>query len=85
MRLTRVHVPGPLSAGSVIELPPGTGQHLVRVLRMKVGDALRAFDGRGGEHEAVIVAERRGVVSVQVGAHHDIERESPLRITLGFT
>ncbi len=82
MRLTRVHVPVPLSAGASIELPAGAGQHLVRVLRMKAGDALRVFDGSGGEHEAVITAERRGVVTVQVGARHDIDRESPLQVTL---
>ncbi len=82
MRLTRVFVPPPLASGATIELPGGTGQHLVRVLRLKPGDALRAFDGTGGEYDAQIDTVQRSKVSVRIGEHHAVERESPLDITL---
>ena len=36
MRLTRVHVPGPLFAGTLV-LPEGPARHLVRVLRLDAG------------------------------------------------
>src|SRR5690606_13806895 len=54
----------------------------VRVLRLAEGAALRAFDGNGGEYDAVIESVRRTTVTVRIGAHHAIERESPLTITL---
>ena len=46
------------------------------------GDALRLFNGDGGEFEATIDSVRRDEVSVRIGAHHAVERESPLRIVL---
>ena len=53
MRLTRVHVPGPLFAGKLV-LPEGPARHLVRVLRLDAGAVIRVFDGEGHEFEAVI-------------------------------
>jgi 16S rRNA (uracil1498-N3)-methyltransferase len=82
MRVTRVYVDAPLATGAQFALPDGAARHLARVLRLDVGDALRLFNGRGGEFEAAIDSVRRDDVSVRVGAHHDVERESPLRIVL---
>lgn len=82
MRLTRVHVAVPLAAHSSLLLPDGAARHLVRVLRLGAGDALRLFNGRGGEFDAAIETVRRDAVTVQVGAHHAVERESPLAVTL---
>jgi len=82
MRVTRVFVDAPLASGAQLALPEGAARHVARVLRLGVGDALCLFNGRGGEFEAVIVAARRDEVTARVGAHHDVERESPLRIVL---
>lgn len=82
MRLTRIHVPGALSPGALVELPASQGQHLTRVLRLERGAPLVAFNGEGGEYEAVIEGVRRSDVTVRIGAHHAMERESPLDITL---
>jgi len=82
MRMTRVHVDAPLSPDTVLRLPPGPAQHLARVLRLGAGAALRLFDGRGGEHAGVIEAVHRDQVTVRVGAHDPVERESPLQIVL---
>lgn len=80
--MTRVHVDAPLAAQSNLALPAGPARHLVRVLRLGAGDALRLFNGRGGEYDATIETVRRDEVIVRVGAHHAVERESPLSITL---
>jgi 16S rRNA (uracil1498-N3)-methyltransferase len=40
------------------------------------------FNGRGGEHAAVIEAVHREQVTARVGAHDPVERESPLQILL---
>jgi 16S rRNA (uracil1498-N3)-methyltransferase len=82
MRDVRVFVPGPLAAGSVIALPDQAAEHVVRVLRLRSGAALSVFDGSGGEHAAEITEVGRRAVSARVGAHHAIERESPLQATL---
>jgi len=82
VRLTRIYLPADLSPGARIELPAAQGRHLVRVLRLAAGTAIVLFNGRGGEFEATIEGIHRDDVTVQVGAHHATERESPLDITL---
>ncbi len=82
MRLTRVHVPGPLTTGATLELEPRTGQHLVRVLRLDRGAPLSVFDGAGREHAATIAAIHEARVRVLVGAPLAPAAESPLAITL---
>lgn len=82
MRLTRVFVDAPLQAGELLALPPGPAQHLTRVLRLASGDALTIFNGHGGEYAATMEGVRRDKVSVTVGAHRAVERESPLATTL---
>lgn len=82
MRLTRCFVDAPLSTGATLMLPAAASAHVARVLRLRAGATLVLFDGRGGEFEATIHAVERDRVSVQVGAHAAIERESPLNLTL---
>lgn len=82
MRVTRVYVDAPLGSGAQLALPEGAARHVARVLRLGVGDALRLFNGRGGEYDATIDAVRRDEVTARIGAHHAVERESPLRIVL---
>ena len=82
MRLTRVHVPGPLAAGSRQTIEGDAANHIARVLRLQQGDALILFDGRGGEHAARIEELRKGAVIVAVGDRSSPQRESPLSLTL---
>jgi 16S rRNA (uracil1498-N3)-methyltransferase len=55
----RFHVPGVNSTAvqdhAQIELPEDEAEHLVRVLRLGVGDQVDVFDGRGGLWRAEIV------------------------------
>jgi 16S rRNA (uracil1498-N3)-methyltransferase len=81
MRLTRVHVDTPLASGALVTLSGSAASHVTRVLRLRSGEALTLFDGRGGEYSARI--EQGGAaVTVAVGEHHPTERESPLAVTL---
>jgi 16S rRNA (uracil1498-N3)-methyltransferase len=82
MRLTRIFVDTALASGATQLLPPAAAQHLVRVLRMQVGAALRIFNGQGGEFEANIESIARNAVTARIGAHLAVERESPLQVTL---
>ena len=82
MRNIRIFSSLPLTADSRAELGAGAARHVGQVLRMQPGQLLTLFDGRGGEYAAEIVSCARGKLSVAVGAHSDIEREAPLRVTL---
>jgi 16S rRNA (uracil1498-N3)-methyltransferase len=63
-------------------LPEAAAHHAARVLRLRVGDALALFNGRGGEYRAHVTEIGRDAVSVSVEAFDPIEREAPLAITL---
>ncbi|MBV9725509.1 MAG: 16S rRNA (uracil(1498)-N(3))-methyltransferase, partial [Gammaproteobacteria bacterium] len=82
MRLTRVYVDTALEPGADLTLPQGAASHLLRVLRLRPGAALTLFNGRGGEYLARIERVQRTEVTVTVGEHQAIERESPLPLTL---
>jgi 16S rRNA (uracil1498-N3)-methyltransferase len=82
MRLTRCFVEQPLHSGTTLILPPAPSAHIGRVLRLRAGMMLTLFDGRGGEYAAEIRSIDRERVSVQVGAHATLERETPIAVTL---
>jgi 16S rRNA (uracil1498-N3)-methyltransferase len=82
MRLTRVFVDAALEADARVTLESSAATHVTRVLRLRKGDSLTLFNGRGGEYAAVIDATRGAVVTVVVGAHDRVERESPLKVTV---
>jgi 16S rRNA (uracil1498-N3)-methyltransferase len=82
MRLTRIFVDEPLAANTAIKLGPAAAGHISRVLRLKPGDGLTLFDGRGGQYPATLLEVRGTLMTVRTGAHEAIERESPLHITL---
>ena len=51
----RFHVPDVNGAAECVELPDDEAEHLVRVLRLGVGDEVDVFDGRGGMWRAQVV------------------------------
>jgi 16S rRNA (uracil1498-N3)-methyltransferase len=82
MRLTRIYVPGPLIVGEETILPTQAGEHLTRVLRLEPGAAFTLFNGMGGEFPATLSAGTSKKVVARVHRHVEVERESPLRVTL---
>lgn len=79
--MPRFHCPVPLSAGDVLDLPPGAARH-VQVLRAQPGTVLTLFNGDGGEFDAVVEQMGRSDVRVRVGTHHAVEREAPRAVHL---
>jgi 16S rRNA (uracil1498-N3)-methyltransferase len=82
MRLTRSHVDAPLAVGATLALPDNASAHLVRVLRLGLGDAVVVFNGDGFDYEGRIVALGKRGVEVELMSRHAVASESPLRITL---
>lgn len=82
MRIPRIHVPAPLSAGEVLQLPEQAGEHVARVLRMEAGHPLILFNGDGHEYDARLATLTKRAVSAQISGRREVSRESPLRLTL---
>jgi 16S rRNA (uracil1498-N3)-methyltransferase len=74
----RVFLDTPLEQAGEVSLEDAPAHHLARVLRLREGDALTVFNGRGGEWDAEFIGRRR----VRLRSFSDTERESPLSITL---
>jgi len=81
-RVPRLYVDASLEPQARIVLPDETAHHAARVLRLREGEPALLFDGRGGEYEARLSFPARGQVVAEIGARHDVERESPLAVTL---
>ncbi len=57
-----------LPLGNQAVLKGDEARHLTRVLRAKIGDAVRLFNGRGSEWPAQVVQIGRDTVSLEIGA-----------------
>jgi 16S rRNA (uracil1498-N3)-methyltransferase len=68
--------------GEPLTLDPDESHHVARVLRLKAGDALSVFDGRGGEWDGTIADLSRDRVRVLVGAERPGRVEAALRVVL---
>lgn len=55
-----------LADGRLVELPEDEGRHLARVLRLREGDLIAIFDGRGREALARVASTASRRVSVEV-------------------
>ena len=82
MAITRLFCPINLAHRAQADLTSGAAHHAIRVLRLKRGDEVRLFNGEGGEYDANIHRVDKDSVTVDIGRHHDSERESKLRVCL---
>ncbi|MBT8136232.1 MAG: 16S rRNA (uracil(1498)-N(3))-methyltransferase [Gammaproteobacteria bacterium] len=82
MRSHRVFVRQPLAGHNSITVDAATSHYLTRVLRLRAGAALTAFDGNGGEYAANLERATRDEAVLSIGAHSAREAESHLAMTL---
>lgn len=78
----RFYLDAPLRAGSVCMLSEDSAHHAIHVLRLREGEEVTLFNGRGGEYAARIASIQRLKISIDLLQHRALERESPLRVTL---
>ena len=81
-RTPRLYVDAELIPQTSLDLPDDAAHHAARVLRLREGDPVLLFDGRGSEYEAQLSMPGRGKVVAGIGARRDVDRESPLAVTL---
>ena len=82
MRLTRVFVDLPLAPGARVTLPEDAAAHLVRVLRLREGEACVLFNGDGHNYDATLTSATKRGVDAEVTGARAIDNESPLRLML---
>lgn len=82
-RLWRVHhAQLPAVAGASIDLDTKQSHHVRRVLRLRVGEAVAVFDGKGNEWRAVVSCNATGRVTLTLDAPLEADVEAPLELEL---
>lgn len=82
MRLTRIFVDLPLTPGARVVLPESASAHLVRVLRLREGEACVLFNGDGHDYNAQLLNAGKRRAEADVQAMRVIDNESPLHLML---
>src|SRR3546814_8099055 len=82
MRVNRAYVDRALAVEARVALPEGAAAHLLRVLRLDVGDGCVLFNGDGHDYDARVVAAGKRGGEVEVTGMRAVDIESPLRIVL---
>ena len=80
--IPRIYINEPISVGGLVQLPPDKAHHVIRVLRASEGAAVTLFNGRGGEYLGTLAKVNKGVATIEVQTHVEVDRESPLSIHL---
>ena len=78
----RLYVHEFLTSGAELRLDEERSHYVGRVLRLRVGDEVTLFNGRGGEFSATIDEVSKHRIVLRIGSHCDRDVESPLRINL---
>jgi 16S rRNA (uracil1498-N3)-methyltransferase len=78
----RFYAPAAERSGAVIALPHEEAKHLARVLRLKTGAAVRVFNGRGGEFDAVVERITATAVQVRIEAARAAAAEPAVAVTV---
>jgi 16S rRNA (uracil1498-N3)-methyltransferase len=78
----RFHVPELTATAERVELPEDEAEHLVRVLRLGVGDEVDVFDGRGALWRAEVVQAGKKSAVVRLLERGTPARELGVRVTL---
>jgi len=76
----RFYVPQSLHVDDEIILDEHVSRHISSALRMSNGQTITLFTGQGGEFEAEITEINKKHVSVRIGIHVEVDRESPVAI-----
>jgi 16S rRNA (uracil1498-N3)-methyltransferase len=81
-RVRRAYLAQPPNPGGRAVLDPEESHHLSRVLRVRTGDSISVFDGRGGEWDARVDEVARSGVAVILGEPRQSAVEPPVAVQL---
>ncbi len=75
MLTCRLYIQPPLTTEREITLDDEQGHYLRHVMRLRNGDPVILFDGKGGEHEAIIHRLGKSGTVCHIGKHIPVSRE----------
>jgi 16S rRNA (uracil1498-N3)-methyltransferase len=78
----RFYAPGLSVGSSTVDLPREEAEHLSRVLRLRAGDPVRVFDGRGRECRGTVGQVGRATATVTIEGELMPAQEPSVRLTL---
>jgi len=81
MTTPRFHIDADLPLDEPVPLPADVAHHAIRVLRLRDGATITAFNGRGGESQGRLRVDRARAW-VLLDRFDPVERESPANVTL---
>ena len=67
-----------------LTLPQNVSHHLLTVLRLKPGDSIIAFNGRGGEFHGVLETISKKSAIVNLMTYDDVSRAASIEVNLGL-
>lgn len=82
MRVARFYCPEVEPSSELLTLPTQVHRHAIQVLRLKLGEDLCLFDGKGFEYTARLEHVSKRESAVRIFDRRQTDRESPLKTTL---
>jgi len=82
--LASSHGPSLAASDGVIALPDDEAHHLIQVLRLRGGEDVVVFDGRGREWAARLETRGRKGAAIEIGAEREPTPEPAVEVTLGI-
>lgn len=79
----RIYQDDPFTVGQSIALSDDAFGHVVRVLRLKAGDAITLFNGDGADYHATLEQVAKKQATASIISKTELNNESPLNIHLG--
>ncbi len=73
----RLYVEAALEAGGRLELDQAQSHYLARVMRLRIGDAVRVFNGRDGEFDAEVAEVGKRAIVLSVAKRRRVQEPSP--------
>lgn len=81
--MNRIYQKTKLLIGSNIFLDKSASQHVLNVLRLRVGESLIVFNGEGGEYHAKLIGHIKQAAQLHIVHFDSVDREPSLAIHLG--
>lgn len=82
MRIPRLYIPEVAASGGIVTVTGQTAHHVIKVLRLRPGSAIRLFNGHGAEWDAVLLESNRSEIRLEVCSPVEAIAASSLSITL---
>lgn len=81
----RIHIDAPYAAGEQLTVSGEEFHHAARVVRVREGEEIELFDGRGHGAKGRVVRIDRDTLAIAIDALLPSDRESPLRLELAMS